>query len=90
VLDVEDLIPNAYRLEVSSPGVRRPIRKERDFVRFMGHTVRLQLQEPVQGRKNFVGRLLSAGAGQVGVEVDGQVFQLPLASIKRARLEVAF
>lgn len=88
VLDVEDIIPNAYRLEVSSPGVRRPLRKQRDFARFVGHEVRVQLQEPLDGRKNFVGRLCSVDDGQVGVEVDGRVFQLPLGNVKRARLEV--
>jgi len=88
VLDVEDVIPNAYRLEVSSPGVKRPLRKERDFRRFVGHEVRVQLQDPVDGRKNFVGRLRAAGDGSISVEVDGQVFQLPLVSIRKARLEV--
>ncbi len=89
-LDVEDLIPNAYRLEVSSPGVRRPLRRERDFARFVGHSVRVQMEAPVDGRKNFVGLLRSVVGGQLGVEVEGRVFQLPLAEVKRARLEVAF
>lgn len=88
-LDVEDLIPNAYRLEVSSPGVRRPLRRERDFARFVGHTVRVQMEAPIDGRKNFVGLLRSVGEGQLGVEVDGHLFQLPLTGVKRARLEVA-
>jgi ribosome maturation factor RimP len=87
VLDVEDIIPNAYRLEVSSPGVPRPLHKERDFVRFVGHQVKVQLHEAVEGRKNFAGRLHSAGAGMVGVELEGgRVFQLPLRSLRRARL----
>lgn len=88
-LDVEDLIPNAYRLEVSSPGVRRPLRRERDFARFVGHSVRVQMEAPIDGRKNFVGLLRSVSEGQLGVEVDGRLFQLPLAEVKRARLEVA-
>jgi ribosome maturation factor RimP len=88
VLDVEDVIPNAYRLEVSSPGVNRPLRKEGDFIRFIGHRVRVQLKEPHEGRKNFLGCLQSCSNGVVSVEVNGQVFQLPLGVIKRARLEV--
>jgi ribosome maturation factor RimP len=84
------VIPTAYRLEVSSPGVPRPIRKERDFARFVGHRVKVQLHEPLEGRKNFEGRLCSANGGQVGVEADGRVFQLPLASIKKARLDIEF
>jgi ribosome maturation factor RimP len=90
VLDVEDLISGQYRLEVSSPGVQRPLRKERDFKRFIGQTVRIQMQEAVDGRRNFLGRLLSMADDRVGVEVDGKVFQLPLQSIRRARLEVEF
>jgi ribosome maturation factor RimP len=88
VLDVEDVIPNAYRLEVSSPGVKRPLRKEQDFARFVGQLVRVQLSEPLEGRKNFFGRLHSAEKGSVGVEVDGRVFQLPLQKVRRARLEI--
>jgi ribosome maturation factor RimP len=89
VLDVEDVIPNAYRLEVSSPGVQRPLRKQRDFARFVGHHVKIQLREPLEGRKNFVGKLRSAEGGEVGIEVDGRVFRLPLAMMKRARLELS-
>ena len=51
VLDVEDLIPNAYRLEVSSPGIERPLRQERDFLRFAGRAARVQLRESIDGRK---------------------------------------
>jgi ribosome maturation factor RimP len=91
VLDVEDIIPSAYRLEVSSPGVPRPLRKERDFARFVGRRARVELREGQgeSGRKNFVGLLRSAEGGLVGVEVDGQLFQLPLDGIRRARLEAA-
>jgi ribosome maturation factor RimP len=89
-LDVEDLIPTAYRLEVSSPGVRRPLRRERDFARFVGRGVRVELEEPRDGRKRFVGVLRSAASGVVAVDVDGLVFELPISAIKRARLEVEF
>jgi ribosome maturation factor RimP len=70
--------------------VRRPLRKLRDFARFVGQNVSVQLQGPMQGRKNFKGRLRSVGDEQVAVEVNGQVFQLALADIKRARLEIEF
>lgn len=91
VLDVEDIIPSPYRLEVSSPGVPRPLRRERDFVRFVGRRVRVELREGQgeSGRKNFAGLLRSAEAGLVGVEVEGQLFQLPLGGIRRARLEAS-
>jgi ribosome maturation factor RimP len=88
VLDVEDPIDTAYRLEVSSPGVRRPLRKERDFARFAGRVARVQLSRALDGRRNFTGRLLSASNGTVDLEIDGGVVQLPLDRIRKAHLEV--
>jgi ribosome maturation factor RimP len=88
MLDVEDPIETSYRLEVSSPGVQRPLRREQDFVRFSGQMVRIQMNQPVSGRKNFKGLLQSAADGNVTVEVDGERFQLPIAGIRKARLEV--
>jgi len=90
VLDVEDVIENAYRLEVSSPGVRRPIRRERDFKRFCGNAVRVQTTEPLAGRKNFQGILRTCAEGVIGVEIDSQVHQIPLASVRKANLEIEF
>ena len=88
VLDVEDLIPTAYRLEVSSPGVPRPLRKGRDFARFVGRRVRVELREAREGgRKRFVGQLRSAEGGMISVEVDGRLCELPIEGIRRARLE---
>ena len=88
VLDVEDPIDIAYRLELSSPGVRRPLRKERDFVRFAGRLARVQLSEPLDGRRNFTGRLRDAADGVVHLEVEGVVFRLPLERVRKAHLEV--
>jgi ribosome maturation factor RimP len=88
VLDVEDPIDMAYRLEVSSPGVRRPLRKERDFARFTGRVARVQLNRALDGRRNFTGRLLSASDGMVDMEVDGAVVRLPLDRVRKAHLEV--
>jgi ribosome maturation factor RimP len=87
-LDVEDVIENAYRLEVSSPGVERPLRKERDFARFIGRAAKVQLGEPLDGRRNFSGRISSAEGGVVGLQVGDRVFQLPIQTIHRAHLEV--
>lgn len=88
VLDVDDPIDTRYHLEVSSPGVRRPLRRERDFVRFSGQRVRIQLEGPLQGRRRFVGRLHGAAGGVVTVDVDGERFDLPMERIQKARLEV--
>jgi ribosome maturation factor RimP len=85
-LDVENLIHHAYRLEVSSPGIDRPLRRERDFVRFTGQKCKLRTTDPVEGRRNFSGVLLGARDGQVQIDCDGKAYQLPLANIVRANL----
>ena len=86
VLDVEDPIPGHYRLEVSSPGLDRPLFEARDFVRFAGHPVRVQLTLPLNGRKKFTGRLVGVRADQVVLEHEGQELAIPLTAIEKARL----
>src|SRR5690348_7315317 len=90
VLDVEDPIPGAYTLEVSSPGLDRPLRKEADFVRFAGEQVKLELALPKDGRRRYTGTLKGCKAGEVTVEVDGVEHTLPLADIGKARLVPKF
>jgi ribosome maturation factor RimP len=92
-LDVADLIPHAYRLEVSSPGIERPLRAERDFLRFTGHKVRLK-HHPVAGspagERMVVGLIEGVVDGRVRV-VDGKrTHELPLSSIESARLVFEF
>lgn len=90
VLDVEDLIPGNYTLEVSSPGLDRPLFGEEDFVRFAGCEVRIQLTALQHGRRNFKGRLLGVRDGQVVLVSEGQELLLPLAAIHKARLIPSF
>jgi ribosome maturation factor RimP len=78
------------RLEVSSPGLDRPLRKEQDFVRFSGQKARIKMRLPVEGQRNFVGVLREAGAGRVEVEVDGKIVSLELANLDKARLVPTF
>jgi ribosome maturation factor RimP len=85
-LDVADSIPHAYQLEVSSPGLDRPLRRERDFARFAGHTARVRLVEGVDGRRNFSGTLRGAGDGHVEIECDGRSYQLPVDDVAKAHL----
>ena len=85
-LDVADVIPHAYRLEVSSPGIERPLRKEEDFQRFVGRKAKIRTAEPVDGRRNFSGNLRGAQAGVVEIETDGRSFQVPLDLIVKANL----
>jgi len=74
------------RLEVSSPGLDRPLRTERDFARFAGQKARLKLRVPLEGQRNFIGVLCGAEAGKVGLEVDGRVLSLDLGNVDKARL----
>lgn len=64
-LDREDLIPNSYYLEISSPGIERPLKKEQDFLRFIGSTVALSLYSPLDGLKEYQGELLGFEDGQI-------------------------
>ncbi len=85
-LDVADAIHHAYRLEVSSPGIDRPLRRERDFVRFAGGQTKIRTADPVEGRRNFSGVLRGAKDGQVQIDCEGKLYQLPIAVIVRANL----
>lgn len=78
------------RLEVSSPGLDRPLKKEADFIRFCGETVQIKLRVPLQGRKKFAGILRSVQDGQVQLEVDGNIVDLALSNIDKARLVPQF
>jgi ribosome maturation factor RimP len=89
LLDVEDIIPTSYRLEVSSPGLDRPLKKEEDFVKYSGRRVRIKTRGQISGRRNFKGALLGCAEGEIRVQVDGnEVFAIPLTAILKANLEV--
>ncbi|MDP6085798.1 MAG: ribosome maturation factor RimP [Nitrospinota bacterium] len=92
VLDVENLIPHHYTLEVSSPGVPRPIRKARDFERLSGERARIDMALPMNGRKRFTGELAGVSGGSepaVALALDdGEMVHLPLTRIKRAHQEI--
>jgi len=89
LLDVEDPIEHTYTLEVSSPGLERPLVAEGDFARFAGRLVRLQTAAPVGGQRRFRGRLLGIAGGAVRLELEGggQV-EIPHAAVARANLVV--
>ena len=90
LLDVEDPIPGHYSLEVSSPGLDRPLRKEEDFYRFAGEKVKLKLDIPIKGRRNFTGRLIGLENGEVVIDVDGTEYAIPINDIGKARLVPQF
>lgn len=91
MLDVEDPIPGQFNLEISSPGMDRPIRKKADFERFAGEVVKIKLSVPtLEGQRNFTGKLIGMKDEDVVLEMDGETYYLPLDSIDKARLVPQF
>jgi ribosome maturation factor RimP len=90
VLDVEDPIPQAYSLEVSSPGIDRPLRTEKHFAEATGSEAKVALAVPMHlptgERRNFKGVLRGVADGRVAIECDGQKFELPIADIDSAKI----
>ena len=91
LLDVHDPIAGAYRLEVSSPGIDRPLVRPSDFEDWAGHEAKIELAEPIDGRKRFRGKLEGFEGGEVRVEVDlgdagRQVIGLPVGLVAEAKL----
>jgi ribosome maturation factor RimP len=91
ILDVEDPLPFAYTLEVSSPGLDRPLRHSGDYQRFEGRWAKVVVREAVDNQKAFEGRLRGVDADDVMIEAsNGRMHRLPLRLIARGRLEVEF
>jgi ribosome maturation factor RimP len=93
ILDAEDPIESRYTLEVSSPGLDRPLKGEADYRRFLGKLAKLSSYEPVAGRRHWAGRLLSVEDGAVSLALEkegGAVARVPLDKIAHGRLEVEF
>lgn len=86
VLDVEEPIAGHYVLEVSSPGVDRPLFSADQFARHAGSRVRIQIEAALDGRRKFTGRLLGVRGDQVVIEEDGNEIGIPLEQIEKARL----
>jgi ribosome maturation factor RimP len=90
-LDVEDIIPHAYTLEVSSPGLDRKLSRPEHFIRFAGSSVRVKTYQLLNGQKVFQGRLLGLDNDLVKVELEsGAIVEIPVADIAKASLEVEF
>jgi ribosome maturation factor RimP len=89
-LDALDLIPHQYHLEVSSPGVERPLRAERDFSRFAGQRAKLKLREALEGQRVLAGILDGVVDGKVRVVSSGHIYDVPFSIIDSARLVFEF
>ena len=91
ILDVEDLLPDSYTLEVSSPGLDRPLREAADYERFAGRLAKIVTREPIERQTAFAGRLRGLDGNDVLFEREGgRMVRLPLDLISRARLDVEF
>ena len=90
ILDVKDIVPHPYILEVSSPGLNRILKKEQDFITYCGETITVKTSEPVEQRKNFKGKLLDCKEGTITVDADNQEVAIPLSLITKAQLKYQF
>ena len=85
-LEVEDLIEHAYHLEVSSPGLERPLKKTEDFTRFKGRKARIKLREPLGEQRVFIGILDGLAGDAVVLDIEGKRVELDMENVVKARL----
>ncbi len=90
ILDVEDPITNEYTLEVSSPGVDRPLFKQQHFVDAVGEEVRLRTKLPQDGRRNFKGDLENVNGDMLTLKIDGNDFMIMLSNVEKANIIAKF
>lgn len=90
LLDVHDVIPGSYNLEVSSPGLTRALKKPRDFERFRGKKVKIKTKTDIGDRRVFVGRLLDFADDVAAVLVNGHTYLIEYNKIEKANLELDF
>lgn len=90
VLDIENFITTPYNLEVSSPGLTRPLKTERDFKRYKNHLIKLKTFKPIENRRNFRGRLIDFFENQIEMDVDGKLIRIPIEYVAKANLDIDF
>jgi len=91
LIEAKNIIDYPYVLEVSSPGLNRPLKKERDFIRSIGKMIKVTMSQPINNRRNFTGRLVDVGEGIIHLSLDDtNVVELPLKGLEKARLKYEF
>ncbi len=90
IIDVKGIIPHHYILEVSSPGVNRVLKSEKDFLRHLGEVIKVKLAEPIDGRKNFQGALVGCSDNTILVAIDEQRHCIPISLIAKANISYQF
>ena len=90
LLDIEDFIEQAYNLEVTSPGLDRPLKSTGDFQRFAGRKAKVTTREPIDGNHVFIGTIFKVEDEIIIMKVDRQELRIPFSEIAKARLEIEF
>ena len=90
LIDVKDVVPHEYVLEVSSPGLNRPLKREKDFIRAIGRKIKLRTVSSLGGRRNFTGNLTGFKEGILCLEVENQLVYLPFKNVEKANLVYEF
>jgi len=90
LIEVKDIIPHSYTLEVSSPGLNRVLKKEKDFLNHIGETVKVKTSQPIDQKKHFQGKLVGCREGKIIVSIDDQAFLIPLALVIKANISYQF
>jgi len=90
LIEIKDFIKNEYVLEVSSPGLNRPLKKEKDFLWAIGKKVKLKMFKPIDGRRRFKGSLIKIQDGNVYLDIDTHMFSLPFKEVEKANLVYEF
>ncbi len=87
LLDVHDVVPGSYNLEVSSPGLTRALKKAKDFERFKGKKVKIKTKFQIDGKNVFRGKLLDFQKGIASLEAEGNIYSIPFGEIEKASLD---
>ena len=90
LIDIKEVVTHEYTLEVSSPGIDRPLKKEKDFVGAVGKKIKVRMIAPMDGRRSFTGYLEDFENGTLHIEVDGTPVALPWAEVEKANLVYEF
>ena len=87
LLDTQDIVEGSYTLEVSSPGINRPLKKPEHFQRFIGKRVRVRTGDMIEGRRSFLGILNEVTGEKIKIEVEGKQYEIPFSMIEKSNYE---
>lgn len=87
LLDSHDVVPGTYTLEVSSPGINRPLKRPEHFARFVGKRIRVRTRDRIDGRRSFLGTLQEVLENQITLKQEGAQYQIPFSVIEKSNYE---